>query len=152
MLSDKKNRKSNQNSNEPGFNQNRINESTIIKGDIESKGFFRIDGTIEGNVKTSSKVVLGKKGKIIGELTCDHADIEGTFKGKLRVTNLLTLRATSKIEGDAVVGKLSVEPGATLNATCAMGTKQNASINKKSIENHFNRSKRSKKPVPEQLN
>lgn len=105
---------------EPGTGQNRINEGTTLKGDILSKGFFRIDGTIEGNVKTPSKVVLGKTGIIDGTLTCENADIEGTFKGNLDVSGTLTLRATANIEGDVVVGKLAVEPGATFNASCAM--------------------------------
>jgi cytoskeletal protein CcmA (bactofilin family) len=32
----------------------------------------------------------------------------------------LTLRATAKIEGDVFTDKLSIEPGATFNATCSM--------------------------------
>jgi cytoskeletal protein CcmA (bactofilin family) len=105
---------------EPSASQNRINEGTRIKGDIESKGFFRIDGTIEGTISKPSKVVLGKSGLIKGELTCEHADIEGRFEGKLNVTGTLTLKATAHIDGEVVVGKLAVEPGATFNATCAM--------------------------------
>ena len=46
---------------EPGSAQNRINEGTKLKGDVSSTGFFRIDGTVEGNVKTPSKV--GKDGR-----------------------------------------------------------------------------------------
>ena len=46
--------------------QNKIAEGTRIIGDIISEGGFRIDGIIEGNVKTSSKVVIGKKGSIQG--------------------------------------------------------------------------------------
>lgn len=117
MFADKKEK---QITTEPGNAQNRINEGTQLKGDISSTGFFRIDGTIEGNVKTPSKVVLGKTGKIIGTLTCENADFEGRFEGNLNVTGTLCLRATSHIEGDVVVGKLSVEPGATFNASCVM--------------------------------
>jgi len=105
---------------EPGTGQNRINEGTTLKGDIHSEGFFRIDGTIEGNVSTPSKVVLGKSGKINGTLTCENADIEGSFVGNLNVSGTLTLRATARIEGDVIVGKLAVEPGAIFNASCAM--------------------------------
>lgn len=152
MFLDKKNHKSNQNNNEPGSNQNRINEGTTIKGDIGSKGFLRIDGIIEGNITTTSKVVIGKNGKVIGTLACDQADIEGFFEGTLRVANLLTLRANAKINGDAVVGKLSVEPGAIFNATCSMGTKETVNTVNKSTENYFDRSKRSQKSHPEQLN
>ncbi len=105
---------------EPGTGQNRINEGTKLKGDIHSKGFFRVDGVIEGNVDTPSKVVLGKTGIIKGTLTCENADIEGKFEGNLNVSGTLTLRATAHIEGDVLVGKLAVEPGATFNASCAM--------------------------------
>ena len=57
MFSDKKDKKNM----EPTASQNRINEGTKLKGDIQSKGFFRIDGEIDGNVSTPSKVVLGKR-------------------------------------------------------------------------------------------
>lgn len=148
MLLDKKNKKGMNASNEPGTNQNRINEGTSLKGDIESKGFFRIDGIIEGNITTPSKVVLGKNGVIIGTLTCENADIEGTFEGTLNVSKLLTLRATANIEGDVVVGKLSVEPGALFNATCVMRGKEDALHNLKSA-NPFDRVNRSKKTTAE---
>jgi cytoskeletal protein CcmA (bactofilin family) len=38
------------------------------------------------------------------------------------VSNLLTLKSTAVIEGEVTVSKLSIEPGATFNATCAMKT------------------------------
>jgi len=111
---------------DPSANQNRINEGTHITGDIDSKGFFRIDGTIKGNVTTPNKIVIGKKGLIDGTLTCDNAEIEGTFTGNLHVKELLSLKSTAVINGEVKVGKLSVEPGATFNATCAMGNTMSA--------------------------
>jgi len=105
---------------DPSANQNRINEGTTITGDIISKGFFRIDGTIKGNVTTPNKVVIGKNGLIDGTLTCDNADIEGTLTGILTVKDLLALKSTAVINGEVKAGKLSVEPGANFNATCAM--------------------------------
>ncbi len=81
MFSDKK-EKDQEN---PGTGQNRINDGTNIKGDISSNGYFRIDGRIEGNVKTPSKVVVGKTGVIIGTLSCKNADVEGNIKGILNI-------------------------------------------------------------------
>lgn len=151
MLSDKKNKKTSNSPSEPGANQNRINEGTTIKGDIISKGFFRIDGQIDGNINTPSKVVLGKSGIITGTLTCENADIEGTFEGNLNVEKLLILRSSARIEGDVVVGKLSVEPGAIFNATCSMNTKTDNANSKESKANPFDRTNRSKK-TPAELN
>lgn len=106
----------------PGSSQNRISLGTTIEGDIISSGGFRIDGTILGTVKTDAKVVVGKDGIITGNLECKNADIEGTFSGKLLVHGLLTLKATASIDGDVLTNKLAVEPGASFNATCKMGT------------------------------
>ncbi|PTX60400.1 polymer-forming protein [Kordia periserrulae] len=99
---------------------NRIGKSTNIKGEVVSKADFRIDGKLEGSVETTGKIVIGSTGVIIGKVVCTNADIEGRFNGELVVTELLTLKSSAIIEGDVTVSKLSVEPGATFNATCSM--------------------------------
>ena len=100
--------------------QNKIAQGTKVVGNLEAKGGFRIDGIVEGTVKTPGKVVIGKDACVKGDLECENADIEGKFVGKLHVKNILSLRSNAFIEGEANVGKLAVEPGATFNATCAM--------------------------------
>lgn len=104
-----------------GGQPNRIEKNTKIKGNITSEADFRIDGKLEGNVKTSGKVVIGKDGYINGKVECVNADIEGKFNGELLVNDLLSLKASAVIEGTVNVSKLSVEPGATFNAACTMG-------------------------------
>ena len=112
-----------------GGQPNRIEKNTVIKGDITSQADFRIDGKLDGNVKTSGKVVIGKDGLIKGKVECLNADIEGNFNGELFVSELLSLKSSAKIEGVVNVSKLSVEPGATFNASCTMGSKGHASSN-----------------------
>ena len=106
--------------NEIGGQPNRIEKNTKIKGDIISEADFRIDGKLDGNVKTSGKVVIGKGGYIHGKVECVNADIEGSFNGELLVSDLLSLKASAVIEGTVSVAKLAVEPGATFNASCTM--------------------------------
>lgn len=156
MFSDKKD-KSNM---EPAASQNRINEGTKLKGDIHSTGFFRIDGTVEGNISTPSKIVIGKTGVVVGTLHCENADIEGKFEGKLDISGTLSLKSSAHIEGDVVVGKLAVEPGATFNASCAMQgaakskkglpTSQSENQSLKSQNHPFDRTQRTQKSKAEQ--
>jgi len=94
--------------------QNRISQGTKIVGDITSEGGFRIDGEIEGNINTPNKVVIGKTGTVKGSLICKDADIEGHVEGTMQVSNLLSIKATAQIEGEVTVGKLAVEPGASI--------------------------------------
>lgn len=100
--------------------RNTIAKNTSLVGDIDSDGDFRVDGKIDGTIKTTGRVVIGKEGIVTGTIDCANADIEGTFSGKLIVDQILSLKETAVISGDVVLGKLSVEPGAAFNATCTM--------------------------------
>lgn len=101
---------------------NRIVEGTSIIGDIVSKADFRLDGELIGNFTSQGKLVIGPSGIIKGEIICHNADIEGEFQGKLKVLEVLNIKATAKIHGEVAVGKLSIEPGAEFTATCTMLT------------------------------
>jgi cytoskeletal protein CcmA (bactofilin family) len=115
--------------NEIDAQPNRISKHTKIKGDIVSEADFRIDGKLDGNVKTTGKVVIGKDGYIHGKVECVNADIEGSFNGELLVSDLLSLKSSAVIEGTVSVSKLAVEPGATFNASCTMKGKGGSTNN-----------------------
>jgi len=100
--------------------RNRLSKNTKVVGDINSDGDFRIDGLLEGTLKTNGRVIIGIDGTINGSVEASNAEIEGTFSGDLKVENTLTIKATAFISGDVCIGKLSIEPGANFNATCVM--------------------------------
>lgn len=100
--------------------RNVIGKTTAITGDISSEGDFRIDGKVDGNVKTSGRLIIGIDGIITGTIDCANADIEGKVSGKLTCSGTLSLKATAVIDGEVYLEKLAVEPGATFNASCSM--------------------------------
>ena len=100
--------------------RNVIAKNSTFVGEITSDGDFRIDGILEGTLKTKGKVIIGVDGFIKGTIEATNAEIEGKFSGELSIANILTIKAAANISGDIVVGKLSIEPGATFNASCVM--------------------------------
>lgn len=100
--------------------RNILAKNTKIIGDLQAEGDFRIDGVLEGTLTTTGRVIIGVDGSITGKVFCENADIEGTFSGELKVNKMLTIKTSAAISGDVVLGKLSVEPGATFNASCTM--------------------------------
>ena len=100
--------------------RNVIAKNSTFVGEITSDGDFRVDGILEGTLKTKGKVIIGVDGFIKGTIEATNAEIEGRFSGQLSIANILTIKATANISGDIVVGKLSIEPGATFNASCSM--------------------------------
>ncbi len=112
-----------------GVKINFIEPNTKIVGDINSQADFRFDGTLEGTIRTTGRVVIGKEGKITGNVYCTNADVLGHFKGELEATNLLSVKSGGQIEGQITTSKLAVEVGATLNAQCIMKGKSVKSLN-----------------------
>lgn len=100
---------------------NVIVEGTKIKGDLITESSLRIDGEVHGNVASSSKVVLGKNGILLGDLNCADADLEGKIEGKIKVEGLLSLRSTSIVHGDIYCVRLHIEEGAKFTGSCIMG-------------------------------
>ncbi|WP_299883748.1 polymer-forming cytoskeletal protein [uncultured Lacinutrix sp.] len=120
MFSENKKTKVDQSKTSSTSVQNLIAKGTKIVGSFISEGDIRIDGYVEGDVKTPGKVVVGKTGEINGSLQSGNAYVEGKFSGKLNLTGTLTLKASAVIEGEVVTEKLAVDPGATFNVSCVM--------------------------------
>lgn len=100
---------------------NSIVDGTSIKGDINANNDIRIDGVLVGNLDCSGRVIIGAQGKVEGNITCANAIIEGNFKGKLSVKELLSVKETGVVNGEIITDKLMVQTGAIFSVTCTMG-------------------------------
>src|ERR1044071_7940808 len=108
-------------SNGSGNGTTLISTGTTLKGDISSNSDLRIDGTVIGNITSSSKIVIGANGVVEGDIFGTQADIVGKVSGNVRTKELLQLRGESIVSGNLYAGKLQVEPTATFNGQCHMG-------------------------------
>ena len=100
---------------------NSIAFGSTLEGDLRSTCDVRIDGHLTGSVKTDGKIVIGTSGIVEGDILCSNADIAGEIKAKITVSQVLSLKSTSKLNGDIVTNKLSIEPGASFSGSCSMG-------------------------------
>ena len=114
-----------------GLMFNALTAGSKIVGKISADSDFRIDGTIEGELKCTGKVVIGEAGKIKGTVICQNAEILGLMDGKITCNQQLSLRASGKIQGEVQTKILVVEPGAQFNGSCSMGANVAAATEKK---------------------
>ncbi len=110
---------------------NTIGKGTYLHGDIETHGNLRIEGKVEGNIKTKSKIVLGKSSIVIGDIVAQNAEIEGEVSGKVHVSEMLILKSSSKINGNIKTNKLVVESGSEFNGGCKMGNTSQGGMQQK---------------------
>ena len=98
-----------------------IGKGTILSGNIETFGNIRIEGHATGDVKSKSKVVLGESSSLDGNIIAQNAEIFGEVKGRVEISDVLTLKETAVVHGDIITGKLVVDSGAKFNGSCKMG-------------------------------
>lgn len=97
-----------------------------LVGDCETDGTIRIEGAVEGSVKAGKAVVVGKEGRVKGDITTQDAVISGTVIGILSADSRLELQATARIDGEIRARRMQLEEGAILNGTVQMAQAPNA--------------------------
>ncbi len=100
--------------------RNIIGQGTMINGDIELNGDFRIDGNLVGSIVSSGRIVIGPSGVVEGNVTCQNADISGKIKGKLITQDLSSFKATANFDGELSTVRIAIEVGARFNGKCEM--------------------------------
>ena len=98
-----------------------ISSDAIINGNIQCKGDIRIDGKLIGNVHCESKIIVGKDGHIVGNLTGSQAEVLGQVNGNIRMSGKLNLNETAVVHGDVHVAKLKIDNSVVFNGKCTMG-------------------------------
>ena len=92
-----------------------------IVGDCDSAHTIRIEGTVEGTVRAKKGVVIGKGGRVTGDIHTADAKIAGSVKGSLIVKSRLELEASAVVDGEIQTARLKLDEGAIVNGTVAVG-------------------------------
>lgn len=92
-----------------------------VVGDCETDGTLRIEGNIEGTVRAGKAVVVGKDGKVEGDIVTQDAIIGGHVNGKVTAESRLELQATCTVEGEIHARRVKLDEGGTVNGSIQIG-------------------------------
>ena len=98
-----------------------VGADMTMKGDSETDGSIRIEGTIRGDVRAGKSVVIGKDGLLEGTIYTQDAVIAGRVVGAVYAESHLELQATSEISGEIQARQMRVEDGAVFQGQVAVG-------------------------------
>jgi len=97
-----------------------IAPGTRISGNVYSEEDIRLEGTLEGDLVSKGKVILGPQSMMKGNVKCVNAEISGIIEGDIEATEQLSLREKAQIKGSIRTSTLIIEPGASFNGACEM--------------------------------
>jgi cytoskeletal protein CcmA (bactofilin family) len=108
--------------------ENILGRSCTIRGDLDADGAFRIDGTIEGSVKSHAAIVIGETGEVRGDVTGSDVVVAGHIQGNVSCTGHLEILAKGKVEGNIDAQSVRIETGGVFRGTSRMGKSELAAI------------------------
>lgn len=102
-----------------------IGPSVKIEGDFTSEDNIEVEGQVNGTLKTSQDLSVGKEAKIKAEVEAANIFVAGEIKGNIFVKDKVELASTAKISGDITTNIISIESGAVVNGKCLSGQTDN---------------------------
>ena len=104
-----------------------LGPSIKIKGSLSGEEDLLIEGHVEGEVSFKHHAVtVGKRGKVDADLYCKSIFVEGEVHGNLYGEDLVVVRKSANVHGNAVAPRVSLEDGSQFHGAIDMQPKQAA--------------------------
>jgi cytoskeletal protein CcmA (bactofilin family) len=91
-----------------------------FEGKLLFDEIVRLDGTFRGEVTSRDTLIVGETADLQAEVTVGTLILSGRFKGNIKATRKVELRAPAQLEGNIETPLLVVEEGVLLNSTICM--------------------------------
>jgi cytoskeletal protein CcmA (bactofilin family) len=99
-----------------------IDPGCTLRGELEFANSFRVDGRIEGTIRSRSELVIGEDGTVEGDVEVARCLVGGQVKGTIRGTEKVVLHASAKVWGEVHAPAVVMEEGAFLEGKIAMAS------------------------------
>ena len=105
-----------------------LGSGTVIEGRFKFDSPVRVDGTLSGEVTSSSALIVGPSAVVEGEVRVGSLIVLGCVRGAVVAEDLVEVRAGGVLEADVESTRFSVEDGSRYEGTCRMLTAQDQKI------------------------
>jgi cytoskeletal protein CcmA (bactofilin family) len=99
-----------------------IGPNTTVKGDIETGGFTRVDGSILGNVTARGRVVIGERARMKSNVSGTSITIGGVVYGNVIASERLVILSTALVLGDIITRRIQADEGCFIHGKVSVCT------------------------------
>ncbi|MBI5101920.1 MAG: polymer-forming cytoskeletal protein [Nitrospirae bacterium] len=96
-----------------------VGSNSSFRGNIESKGTLRIDGSIDGNIN-ADWVVIGEKALVRGDISSRGIIVGGRVEGNLHAKEIVEIKNKGQVYGEIHTSKLTIIEGAVFEGRSSM--------------------------------
>lgn len=98
-----------------------IASGSKVVGEVSGSAELLIDGQVEGKIDLDSRVVVGSKGKVKGEIRARSVQIGGSVQGNVQGLERVEVLASGRLEGDMTSPQVHIADGAFFTGKVEMG-------------------------------
>lgn len=91
-----------------------------VTGDIDSTGVVKVEGRVEGSIRSARQVLVGRQGVVQGDIETREAIIGGTVAGTITGGERVEIQATAVVNGDVVTRTIVIAEGGKINGGVKM--------------------------------
>ena len=91
-----------------------------VNGDIDSNGVVKVEGRVEGSIRSARQVLVGRQGAVRGDIDTREAIIGGTVEGTITGSERVEIQATAQVSGDVVTRTIVIAEGGKINGSVRM--------------------------------
>ena len=91
-----------------------------FEGKLQFQEIVRIDGIFRGEVSSRDTLIVGETADLQAEVDVGNLILSGRFRGNVKASGRVELRAPAQVDGSIETPALVVEDGVLLNSTIIM--------------------------------
>ena len=92
-----------------------IGPGTSVSGHIDSGGFTRVDGNVQGDVKARGRVVIGERARMKSNVSGTSVTVGGVVFGNVLASERLIILATGLVMGDIITRRIQADEGCLIH-------------------------------------
>lgn len=100
-----------------------VGTSVKLKGNLKSDGNITVNGSVSGEIRTKSDVIIGGSAEIKANVVAKNCSIAGIVQGNIKVGDELRITETGKVYGDVEAKVLNIASGAIFCGRSMMADK-----------------------------
>lgn len=97
-----------------------VDSGCTLKGELEFSNSFRVDGRVEGTIRSRAELVIGEDGIVEGEIDVARCLVGGKVQGTIKASEKVVLHASAKVHGEIHAPAVVMEDGAFLEGKVDM--------------------------------
>ncbi|MDR0643810.1 MAG: polymer-forming cytoskeletal protein [Treponema sp.] len=110
-----------------------IGDGSSVVGNVETRGFTRVDGSLLGNLHSKGRIIISEKARMKSDVSGTTITIGGVVYGNVIASERLIVLASGLVMGDIITRRIQADDGCMIHgkvAVCATNEEWDATIAK----------------------